>query len=60
VNDDSNVLHVEPVNDLVAHDTTEGALCDCVCGPDIEFLVNGIVVIHHSLDGRELGEEPRV
>jgi hypothetical protein len=48
------VVHVEPVNDLVAHDCTGGALCDCVCGPDVEFVEGGgVLVTHHSLDGRE-------
>jgi hypothetical protein len=40
------VIHVYPKNDICAHDT--GGV-DCVCGPRIE----GDVVIHHSLDGRE-------
>jgi hypothetical protein len=52
-----SVVHVEPVADLVTHDCTGGALCECVCGPDIEFVENGgILVIHHSLDGRETKE----
>lgn len=54
-------VHVSPVNDLVSHET-EG--CECVCGPDVEFFdpstgdtyASGPLVIHHSLDGREVGE----
>jgi hypothetical protein len=50
-------VHVEPVNDLVAHDCTGGTLCDCVCGPDVEFVEGGgVLVTHHSLDGREAAE----
>jgi hypothetical protein len=49
-----SVVHVEPVNDLIEHDCTGGALCDCVCGPDVEFLDDSAVLVsHHSLDGRE-------
>jgi hypothetical protein len=52
-----SVVHVTPVNDAVVHDTTGGALCDCVCGPDVEFVEDGgVLVSHHSLDGRELLE----
>lgn len=44
-------VHVVPVADLVDHDTDGD---DCVCGPDVEFVPGGMVVIHHSLDGREV------
>lgn len=51
-------VHVEPLHDLIAHETTGGALCECVCGPDVEFLEGGSVLVsHHSLDGRERAEE---
>jgi hypothetical protein len=53
----TTVSHVIPINDLIEHDRTGGVLCDCVCGPDVEFVEGGgIVVIHHSLDGREQDE----
>jgi hypothetical protein len=51
-----SVVHVIPINDLVDHDCDGGVLCDCVCGPDVEFVEGGAVVSHHSLDGRELDE----
>lgn len=50
---DRDVIHVLPVNDLVEHEESGGALCDCVCGPEVEFLDGGVLVTHHSLDGRE-------
>ena len=46
--------HVYPVNDLVEHEL-EGD--DCACGPTVEFVEGGEVVVHHSLDGREASEE---
>lgn len=51
-------VHVVPVNDLIEHDTTGEP---CVCGPDTEAVFrddgsNGWLVLHHSLDGRELHE----
>lgn len=41
------------------HDVSE----DCVCGPTVEPVKRddgsvGWVVVHHSLDGRELSESP--
>ena len=55
-------IHTYPVNDLIEHDL-EGE--DCVCGPKVEAVFredgsNGWVVLHHSLDGRELREEDPV
>jgi hypothetical protein len=50
------VVHVEPVNDVVKHECDGGALCDCVCGPDVTFLDDAVIVTHHSLDGREESE----
>jgi len=48
------VAHVLPNDDLIEHDKSGGALCDCICGPHVEFQEDGsIVVVHHSLDGRE-------
>ena len=62
-----NVRHVVPADDLVAHDS--GSFGACVCGPDARPVMVGLltesgvsirhvgwVVIHHSLDGRELQE----
>jgi len=57
---DSRVLHVSPISDGIAHDTgtTEP---DCVCGPTIQPVPGtggsmGWLIVHHSLDGRELTE----
>ena len=51
-----SVWHVEPVNDLIAHEDN-----DCVCGPTVEPVPRddgsiGWLYTHHSLDGRELKE----
>jgi hypothetical protein len=53
----SNSVHVLPVDDHVEHTKDDS----CVCGPRVEpaFLddgSNGWVVVHHSLDGREMNE----
>lgn len=45
--------HVYPLDDLIEHDTDDD---DCVCGPTVEFVTGGKVVIHHSLDNREAKE----
>lgn len=50
--------HVEPINDLIEHVTDGG---DCPCGPATEPVPRddgsmGWLVVHHSLDGRELHE----
>ena len=47
-------VHVIPIGDLIVHDA-EGD--DCVCGPGSEFVDGGVVIVHHSLDGRERDEE---
>lgn len=52
--------HVEPVGDLIEHDTSVDG--DCPCGPTVKPVERddgsmGWVHIHHSLDGREKGEE---
>jgi hypothetical protein len=54
-----STIHVEPVNDLIEHDTSGQT---CVCGPTERPVVRddgsiGWVVVHNSLDGRELREE---
>lgn len=47
--------HVYPVNDLIEHEDSD----DCICGPDLEFVSGGVVILHHSLDGREALEVER-
>lgn len=44
-------LHVVPVADAAGfqHDLDE----DCLCGPTFDTESRGLVVVHHSLDGRE-------
>lgn len=62
-----NVRHVVPNGDLIEHDAD--SFGTCVCGPDVRPIIAGMVtetttvvrhvgwvVIHHSLDGRELQE----
>lgn len=49
--------HIIPLNDLIEHEDE-----DCVCGPEVEPLVqdDGSIdwlISHHSLDGRELKEK---
>jgi hypothetical protein len=46
-------LHVLPIDDAIQHEESD----DCVCGPETEFVEGGRVVVHHSLDGRELDED---
>ena len=47
-------MEVMPFNDLIEHTGGE----DCVCGPDSEvgFREGCIIIVHHSLDGREMNE----
>lgn len=52
----AQVVHVLPAQDLVQHDDVG---TDCICGPSVEWLIglggtHGKLVMHHSLDGREL------
>lgn len=56
----TNTLHVTPIGDQADHDfsTTEP---DCVCGPEVKPVTHedgsmGWLLVHHSLDGRELAE----
>lgn len=56
-----SVLHVSPVDDLIAHDTSTSEP-DCPCGPRAEPAKRedgsvGWLIIHHSLDGREQEEQ---
>lgn len=51
-------VHVYPERDLVEHDTDSD---ECVCGPTVEAVPDdeggfGWLLLHHSLDGRELTE----
>lgn len=46
--------HVIPVKDLIEHEDVGD---ECPCGPTVEFVEGGKVVVHHSLDGREAHEE---
>lgn len=54
-----NVVHVVPIGDLVEHNHNE-----CVCGPSVERVERDdgsdgwLYTHHHSLDGRELKEQP--
>lgn len=48
-----DTIHVVPIEDLIEHEESEG----CVCGPEVESVDSGWLVVHHSLDGRELQEE---
>ena len=50
-------LHVHPLGDVIEHELTD----DCVCGPPARPVVRddgsmGWLMVHHSLDGRELRE----
>lgn len=53
----NTAMQVIPMNDLLEHDTEDAE--DCPCGPRVEAVFredgsNGWVIIHHSLDGREV------
>lgn len=52
---DQNIVHVYPENDLRDHDTnTRGT---CWCRPSVECTgEGGWVVVHHSMDRREMYE----
>jgi hypothetical protein len=54
----TNTVHVVPLGDLIDHNSDSA---DCVCGPRVEPVECddgsiGWLVVHHSLDGRELDE----
>lgn len=52
--DDITDVHVMPVNDLIGH---QGAR-DCWCKPMLTQEEGcHVVVVHHSMDGRELVEQ---
>ena len=43
-----DILHVEPVDDLLPH--THG---ECMCDPVVEVYGARLIIIHNSYDGRE-------
>lgn len=45
--------HVYPSGDLIEHDTETD---DCICIPDAKLHEGAWIMVHHSLDGRELSE----
>lgn len=51
-----SIWHVEPINDLIAHEDN-----DCICGPTVEHVPtpdgDSWLYTHHSLDGREIKEK---
>ena len=53
----SDTAHVVPLGDLIEHQLAD----DCPCGPDPRPVKRedgsvGWLIVHHSLDGRELRE----
>lgn len=46
-------FHVIPKADYIEHEEN----LECVCGPRTEDSEKGILVVHHSLDGREFREK---
>lgn len=44
-----NLVHVTPPGDLIDHDLRGFR---CACGPKVEFVYEGWVVVHFALDGR--------
>ena len=56
--DFADAWHVIPVNDIIEHEDTGD---ECPCGPRVDPVRRedgsvGWVIVHHSLDGRELTE----
>jgi hypothetical protein len=48
-----NEMHIVPFDDLIEHEET----VDCICGPAVIYLDDGLKTItHSSLDGREQNE----
>ena len=43
--------HVYPVADVIGHNTDN--FDECICGPDVEYVDGGTLLVHHALDGRE-------
>lgn len=46
-------FHVIPKADYIEHEENQ----ECVCGPKIEDHGDKVLVVHHSLDGREFREK---
>lgn len=46
-------VHVIPRADYIEHEEET----DCVCGPRVEENSQQVLVVHHSLDGREFREK---
>jgi hypothetical protein len=51
-------VHAYPLDDIVEHELTP----ECSCGPTVEAVFDegvllGWLYTHHSLDGREFGED---
>ena len=47
------MIHVIPLNDNLEHIFS----VDCKCGPTLIESDNGLILTHHSFDGRELFEQ---
>lgn len=55
-----SVVHVEPVNDLIAHEDSDGCPCLPVVEPvPCEDGSMGWLIVHNSWDGRENHETDR-
>jgi hypothetical protein len=46
-------MHAIPLEDLKPHEE----LMECPCGPSIEFVRNGFLMLHHAYDNREAAEQ---
>jgi hypothetical protein len=55
---DWGTVHCVPVLDDVLHTVVEGD--DCVCLPEVTAVGDGFVILHSSLDGREIHEDSNV
>ena len=44
-----NIVHITPVDDEIEH---QHFGFGCVCGPTVECVPDGWVVVHEALDGR--------
>lgn len=49
----NDTLHVVPNNDLIDHEEDGD---ECPCGPSVIFEEFKTIVVHNSLDGREMKE----
>lgn len=54
---DDAIMHVYPIGDLREHDTNGRG--KCWCRPSIEDAGSEYLVVHNSLDGREMYEDGR-